>query len=166
MGIVIIISLVIVIALLLLDKRPLLKKENQATAEERPFKQDVRVSVMGESKPVILKQSLQTQEEINLQEEEKELVTNMEPLDSDFTQRVNQEELSRFVSSVKQELIDETTIETAKKLEGSELLELLEQAMPNSAKAIAALLDQSLSVKSPKKQEQVDSQDFDISDFV
>ncbi|MGL4582279.1 MAG: hypothetical protein ACRCVU_04775 [Flavobacterium sp.] len=166
MEIVIIISLVIVIALLLLDKRPLLKKENQATAEERPFKQDVRVSVMGESKPVILKQSLQTQKEINLQEEEKELVTNMEPLDSDFTQRVNQEELSRFVSSVKQELIDETTIETAKKLEGSELLELLEQAMPNSAKAIAALLDQSLNVKSPKKQEQVDSQDFDISDFV
>ncbi|WP_121967262.1 hypothetical protein [Myroides sp. N17-2] len=166
MEIVIIISLVIVIALLLLDKKPPLKKESQATAEELPFKQDVRVSVMGESKPVILKQSIQTEQEINIEEEEQELVTNIEPLDSDFTQRVNQKELSRFVNSVKQELIDEATIETAKKLDGSALLELLEQAMPNSAKSIAKLLDQSLNVKSPKKQDQVDSQDFNISDFV
>ncbi len=166
MEIVIIISLVIVIALLLLNKNKPLIKENPTTAKELPFKQDVRVSVIGESKPVILMQSIQTQEEISLQEEEQELVTSIEPLDSEFTQRVNQEELSRFVSSVEQELIDETTIEIAKKLEGSELLELLEQAMPNSAKSIAKLLDQSLRIESPKKSEQVDSQDFNISDFL
>ncbi|WP_121966552.1 hypothetical protein [Myroides sp. N17-2] len=136
MEIIIIISLVIVIALLLSDKNKPFKKENPTTAKELPFKQDVRVSVMGESKPVILKQSLQTEQEVNMQEEEQVLVTSIDPLVNEFTQRFNLNELDTFLDSVGKELIDDTTIEIAKKLEGSELLKLLEQEMPNSVKSI------------------------------
>ncbi|MDM1086873.1 hypothetical protein HXZ92_18730, partial [Myroides odoratimimus] len=64
-------------------------------------------------------------------------------------------------------LISETTVKTAKKIEGSDLLELLQQAIPNSAKTIAKLLDQSLNEKSPKKEEEViGSEDFNINDFI
>ncbi|MDM1086802.1 hypothetical protein, partial [Myroides odoratimimus] len=130
MKIVIIISLVLVIALLLLDKNKTNKQENQSKTEEPPFKQDVPISIIGESKPVILKQSLmsQTEEELDLEEEEKELSKNLEPLDHEFTERVSMDELNRFVNSIEQELISETTVKTAKKIEGSDLLELLQQA--------------------------------------
>ncbi|MEC4027441.1 hypothetical protein [Myroides odoratimimus] len=169
MEIVIIISLVLVIVLLLLDKNKTIKQENPTKTEELPFKQDVPVSIIGESKPVVLKQSLigQTEDEIDLEEEEKELSKNLEPLDNEFTQRVSMDELNRFVNSIEEELINETTVKTAKKIEGSELLELLQQALPDSAKTIAKLLDQSLNEKSPKKEEEViDSEDFNINDFV
>ncbi|MDX4972135.1 hypothetical protein ACPDHQ_12590 [Myroides odoratimimus] len=169
MEIVIIISLVLVIALLLLDKNKISKQENQSKTEELPFKQDVPVSIIGESKPVVLKQSLmsRTEVELDLEEEEKELSKNLEPLDNEFTERVSMDELTSFVRSIEEELINETTVKTAKKIEGSELLELLQQALPDSAKKIAKLLDQSLSEKSPKKEEEViDSEDFNINDFV
>ncbi|MDM1391314.1 hypothetical protein HX052_15300 [Myroides marinus] len=169
MKIVIIISLVLVIALLLLDKNKTNKQENQSKTEEPPFKQDVPISIIGESKPVILKQSLmsQTEEELDLEEEEKELSKNLEPVDHEFTQRVSTDELNSFVRSIEQELISETTVKTAKKIEGSDLLELLQQAIPNSAKTIAKLLDQSLNEKSPKKEEEViGSEDFNINDFI
>ncbi|MDM1350703.1 hypothetical protein HX017_13520 [Myroides marinus] len=168
MEIVIIISLVLVITLLLLDKNKTSKQENQSKTEEPPFKQDVPVSIIGESKPVVLKQSLmsQTEVEIDLEEEEKELSKNLEPLDNEFTERVSMDELNRFVNSIEEELINETTVKTAKKIEGSELLELLQQALPDSAKTIAKLLDQSLNEKSPKKEEVIDSEDFNINDFV
>ncbi|MDM1097161.1 hypothetical protein HXZ81_10945 [Myroides odoratimimus] len=168
MEIVIIISLVIVIVLLLVDKNKTIKQENQSETEELPFKQDVSVSVIGESKPVKLKQSLisQTEDELDLEEEEKELSKNLEPIDNEFTERVSMDELNSFVRSIEEELINETTVKTAKKIEGSELLELLQQALPDSAKTIAKLLDQSLSEKSPKKEEVIDSEDFNINDFV
>ncbi|MEK6507002.1 hypothetical protein [Myroides sp. C4067] len=169
MEIVIIISLVLVITLLLLDKNKTSKQENQSKAEESPFKQDVPVSIIGESKPVVLKQSLmsQTDGELDLEEEEKELSKNLEPLDNEFTERVSMDELNSFVNSIEQELINETIVKTAQKIEGSELLELLQQALPDSAKTIAKLLDQSLNEKSPKKEEEViDSEDFNINDFV
>lgn len=168
MEIVIIISLVLVIAFLLLDKNKTIKQENQSKTEELLFKQDVPISIIGESKPVVLKQSLmsQTEVELDLEEEEKELSENLEPLDHEFTQRVSMEELNKFVNSIEEELINETTVKTAKKIEGSELLELLQQAMPDSAKTIAKLLDQSLNKKSPKKEEVIDSEDFNINDFV
>lgn len=169
MEIVIIISLVLVIALLLLDKNKTIKQENPTKTEELPFKQDVPVSIIGESKSVVLKQSLlsQTEVELDLEEEEKELSKNLEPLDNEFTQRVSTDELNRFVNSIEEELINETTVKTAKKIEGSDLLELLQQALPDSAKTIAKLLDQSLNEKSPKKEEEViDSEDFNINDFV
>ncbi|MDM1519376.1 hypothetical protein [Myroides odoratimimus] len=169
MEIVIIISLVLVITLLLLDRKKTSKQKNQFKTEEPPFKQDVPVSIIGESKPVILKQSLtsQTDGELDLEEEEKELSKNLEPLDHEFTERVSMDELNRFVNSIEEELINETTVKTAKKIEGSELLELLQQALPDSAKTIAKLLDQSLNEKSPKKEEEViDSEDFNINDFV
>lgn len=169
MEIVIIISLVLVIILLLLDKNKTKKQENQSKAEEPPFKQDVPVSIIGESKPVVLKQSLmsQTDGELDLEEEEKELSKNLEPLDNEFTERVSMDELNSFVNSIEQELINETIVKTAQKIEGSELLELLQQALPDSAKTIAKLLDQSLNEKSPKKEEEViDSEDFNINDFV
>lgn len=75
MEIVIIISLVIIIALLLVDKNKTIKQENSTKTEELPFKQDIPVSIIGESKPVMLKQSLSTNQEeyIDLEEEEKEL---------------------------------------------------------------------------------------------
>lgn len=168
MEIVIIISLVIVIVLLLVDKNKTIKQENQSETEELPFKQDVSVSVIGESKPVKLKQSLisQTEDELDLEEEEKELSKNLEPIDNEFTERVSMDELNSFVRSIEEELINETTVKTAKKIEGSELLELLQQALPDSAKTIAKLLDQSLNEKSPKKEEVIDSEDFNINDFV
>ena len=168
MEIVIIISLVLVIALLLLDKNKISKQENQSKTEELPFKQDVPVIIIGGSKPVVLKQSLmsQTEDELDLEEEEKELSDNAQPTDHDFTERVSMDELTRFVNSIEEELINETTVKTAKTIEGSELLELLQQALPDSAKTIAKLLDQSLSIKSPKKEEVIDSEDFNINDFV
>lgn len=169
MEIVIIISLVLVIALLLLDKNKTSKQENPIKTEELPFKQDIPVSIIGESKPVVLKQSLmsQTEDELDLEEEEKELSENLQPLDNEFTERVSMDELNSFVRYIEEELINETTVKTAKKIEGSELLELLQQALPDSAKTIAKLLDQSLSEKSPKKEEEViDSEDFNINDFV
>ncbi|MEC4034323.1 hypothetical protein [Myroides odoratimimus] len=169
MEIIIIISLVLVITLLLLDKNKTSIQENPTKTEELPFKQDVPVSIIGESKPVVLKQSLmsQTEVELDLEEEEKELRENLEPLDNEFTERVSMDELNRFVNSIEQELINETTVKTVQKIEGSELLELLQQALPDSAKTIAKLLDQSLNEKSPKKEEEViDSEDFNINDFV
>ncbi|WP_313138659.1 hypothetical protein [Myroides sp.] len=169
MEIVIIISLVLVITLLLLDKNKTNKQENQSKTEEPPFKQDVSISIIGESKPVILKQSLmsQTEEELDLEEEEKELSESLQPVDHEFTQRVSTDELNSFVRSIEQELINETTVKTAKKIEGSELLELLQQAIPDSAQTIAKLLDQSLKEKSPKKEEEViGSEDFNINDFI
>ncbi|MEK6495272.1 hypothetical protein [Myroides odoratimimus] len=168
MEIVIIVSLVIIIVLLLLNKNKSIKQENQSKTEELSFKQDIPFSIIGESKPVVLKQSLYLtkEEELDLEEEEKELSKSLQPLDHEFTERVNLDELSRFVNSIEEELINETTIKTAKKIEGSDLLELLQEAMPDSAKTIAKLLDQSLNVKSPKKEEQTYNEDFDISDFV
>ncbi|MDM1352464.1 hypothetical protein HX014_18010 [Myroides marinus] len=164
MEIVIIISLVVIIALLLLDKNKTIKKENQSKAEELSFKQDVPVSIIGESKPVVLKQSLmsQTEDELDLEEEEKELSESLQPIiDNEFTERVSMDELNSFVNSIEQELIDEASIKITQKIEGSELLELLQQAMPESAKTIAKLLDQSL-----KKKELMDSEEFNINDFV
>ncbi|MGQ8869957.1 hypothetical protein [Myroides sp. TSA_177.3] len=170
MEIVIIISLVLVITLLLLDKNITNKQENQSKTEELPFKQDVPISIIGESKPVVLKQSLmsQTEVELDLEEEEKELSESLQPIiDKEFTERVSMDELNRFVNSIEEELINDTTVKTAKKIEGSELLELLQQALPDSAKTIAKLLDQSLNEKSPKKKEEViDGEDFNINDFV
>lgn len=168
MEIVIIVSLVIIIVLLLLNKNKSIQQENQSKTEELSFKQDIPFSIIGESKPVVLKQSLYLtkEEELDLEEEEKELSKSLQPLDHEFTERVNLDELSRFVNSIEEELINETTIKTAKKIEGSDLLELLQEAMPDSAKTIAKLLDQSLNVKSPKKEEQTYNEDFDISDFV
>jgi len=168
MEIVIIISLVLVIALLLVDKNKTIKQENPTKTEELPFKQDVSFSIIGESKPVMLKQSLYLtkEDELDLEEEEKELSNDLQPLDNEFTERVSIDELSRFVNSIEEELMNEDVIKTAQKIEGSELLELLQQAIPDSAKQIAKLLDQSLSIKTPKKEETIDSQDFDISDFV
>ncbi|MFD0701921.1 hypothetical protein [Myroides pelagicus] len=167
MEIVIIISLVLVIALLLLDKNKTSKQENQSKTEELPFKQDVPISIIGESKPVILKLFLtsQTDGELDLEEEEKELSKNLEPLDHEFTERVSMDELNSFVNSIEQELINEDVIKTITKIEGSELLELLQQAMPDSARTIAKLLDQSLSVKTPKKEE-VGSDGFNIGDYI
>ncbi|GAQ15672.1 hypothetical protein MODO_3372 [Myroides odoratimimus] len=166
MEIVIIISLVIIIALLLLNKT--IKQENPTKTEELPFKQDNPVSIMGESKPVVLKQSLYLtkEDELDLEEEEKELSNDLQPLDNEFTERVSIDELSRFVNSIEEELISDTTIKTVKKIEGSDLLKLLQEAMPDSAQTIAKLLDQSLSVKTPKKEEMIDSEDFNINDFV
>lgn len=169
MEIVIIISLVLVITLLLLDKNKTIKQENQSKTEELPFKQDISVSIIGESKPVVLKQSLmsQTEDELDLEEEEKELSESLQPIiDNEFTERVSIDELNRFVNSIEEELINEATAKTAKKIEGSELLELLQQALPDSAKTIAKLLDQSLNEKSPKKEEVIGSEDFNINDFV
>lgn len=170
MEIVIIISLVLVITLLLLDKNKTIKQENPTKTKELLFKQDVPISIIGESKPVILKQSLSLikEDEIDLEEEEKELSESLQPVDHEFTQRVSTDELNSFVRSIEQELINETIVKTAKKIEGSELLELLQQAMPDSAKTIAKLLDQSLNEKSsPKgKEEVIDSEDFNINDFV
>ncbi|MDM1353253.1 MULTISPECIES: hypothetical protein [Myroides] len=168
MEIVIIISLVLVIALLLLDKNKNIKQENPTKTEELPFKQDVPISIIGESKPVVLKQSLtsQAEGELDLEEEEKELSKNLEPLDHEFTERVSIDELNSFVKSIEEELISETTVKTAQKIEGSDLLELLQQAMPNSAKTIAKLLDQSLSEKSSRKEEVIGNEDFNINDFV
>ncbi|MDM1409017.1 hypothetical protein [Myroides sp. DF42-4-2] len=168
MEIVIIISLVLVIAFLLLDKNKTIKQENQSKTEELLFKQDVPISIIGESKPVMLKQSLttQTKDELDLEEEEKELSKNLEPIDNELTERISMDELNNFVNSIEQELINETTVKTAQKIEGSELLELLQQALPDSAKIIAKLLDQSLSAKSPKKEEVIDNEDFNINDFV
>lgn len=168
MEIVIIISLVIIIALLLLDKNKISKQGNQSKIEELPFKQDIPVSIIGESKPVVLKQSQmsQTEDELDLEEEEKELSDNAQPTDHDFTERVSMDELTRFLNSIEEELINETTVKTAKKIEGSDLLELLQQAMPDSARTIAKLLEQSLNEKSPKKAKVIDSEDFNINDFV
>lgn len=170
MEIVIIIILVIVIALLLLSKNKSIQQENQSRTEELPFKQDVPISIMGESKPVILKQSLalinQEEQELDLEEEEKELSGNLEPIDNEFTQRVNMEELKEFVKSVERELVNETTIDIAKRIEGSELLDLLEKAMPESAKSIAKLLDQSLIIELKKNHNTLDNQEFNINDFV
>lgn len=169
MEIVIIISLVIIIALLLLSKNKSIQQENSAKTEELPFKQDISVSIMGESKPVVLKQSLYLTKEdkLDLEEEEKELSEDLQPMDHDFTERVSMDELNRFVNSIEKELISDTTVNTAKKIEGSDLLELLQEAMPDSAQTIAKLLDQSLNEKSPKKEEEViDSKDFNINDFV
>lgn len=168
MEIVIIIGLVIIIALLLLDKSKITKQKNQSKTEELSFKQDLPISIMGESKPVILKQSLMSQreDELDLEEEEKELSDNVQPIDNEFTERVSMDELSSFVNSIEEEFINEIAIKTAQKIEGSELLELLQQAMPTSAKTIALLLDQSLNIKSPKKVEVIDSEDFNINDFI
>jgi len=153
---------------LLVDKNKTIKQENPTKTEELPFKQDVSFSIIGESKPVMLKQSLYLtkEDELDLEEEEKELSNDLQPLDNEFTERVSIDELSRFVNSIEEELMNEDVIKTAQKIEGSELLELLQQAIPDSAKQIAKLLDQSLSIKTPKKEETIDSQDFDISDFV
>ncbi|MFG0592233.1 hypothetical protein ACF8C4_14025 [Myroides odoratimimus] len=170
MEIVIIISLVIIIVLLLLSRNKSIQQENATKIEELPFKQDVPISIIGESKPVILKQSLSLtkEDEIDLEEEEKELSESLQPVDHEFTQRVSTDELNSFVRSIEQELISETTVvKTAKKIEGSDLLELLQQAIPNSAKTIAKLLDQSLNEKSSKKEEEViGSEDFNINDFI
>ncbi|QQU02143.1 hypothetical protein [Myroides odoratus] len=168
MEIVIIISLVLVITLLLLDKNKTIKQENPTKTEELPFKQDVPISIIGESKPVVLKLSLtsQTNDELDLEEEEKELSKNLEPIDNELTERVSMDELNNFVNSIEEELINEATAKTAKKIEGSELLELLQQALPDSAKTIAKLLDQSLKEKSPKKEEVIGREDFNINDFV
>ncbi|SEJ13090.1 hypothetical protein SAMN04488018_11331 [Myroides marinus] len=169
MEIVIIISLVIIIVLLLLSRNKPIQQEVQPKTEELPFKQDVPISIIGESKPVILKQSLSLtkEDEIDLEEEEKELSESLQPVDHEFTQRVSTDELNSFVRSIEQELINETIVKTAKKIEGSDLLELLQQAIPNSAKTIAKLLDQSLNEKSPKKEEEViGSEDFNINDFI
>lgn len=170
MEIVIIISLVIIIALLLLHKNKSIQQEKSTKTEELPFKQDVSVSIMGESKPVVLKQSLssisQTEDELDLEEEEKELSNDLQPLDNEFTERVNLDELNRFVNAIEEELISDTTINTVKKIEGSDLLELLQEAMPDSAQTIAKLLDQSLNEKLPKKEEVIDREDFNINDFV
>lgn len=88
MEIVIIISLVIVIALLLVDKNKTIKQENPTKTEELPFKQDIPISIIGESKPVILKQSIvlinQEEQELDLEEEEKELNGNIQPIDNEF----------------------------------------------------------------------------------
>lgn len=168
MEIVIIISLVLVIALLLLDKNKTSKQENQSKAEEQSFKQDVPISIIGESKPVKLKQSLmsQTEDELDLEEEEKELSESLQPIiDNEFTERVSMDELNRFVNSIEEELINETTVKTAKKIEGSDLLELLQQAMPDSARTIANLLDQSLNGKLLKKEVVVDHEGFNINDY-
>lgn len=167
MEIVIIISLVIIIALLLLDKNKTSKQENQSKTEELPFKQDVPISIIGKSKPVILKQSLMSQieDEIDLEEEEKELSESLQLVDHEFTERVSMDELNGFVRSIEQELINDATVKTAKKIEGSDLLELLQEAMPDSAKIIAKLLDQSLNVKIPKKEE-VDIDGFNIGDYI
>ncbi|MEC4095410.1 hypothetical protein [Myroides odoratimimus] len=168
MEIVIIISLVIIIALLLFSKNKSIQQENSTKTEELPFKQDVPVSILGESKPIMLKQSLYLtkEDEIDLEEEEKELSENLQPMDHDFTERVSMDELNRFVNSIEQELINETTIKTVKKIEGSDLLELLQQAMPDSSKTIAKLLDQSLNAKTPKKEDPTYNEDFNINDFV
>ena len=168
MEIVIIISLVLVITLLLLDKNKTSIQENQSKTEELLFKQDVPISIIGESKPVMLKQSLtsQTEDELDLEEEEKELSKSLLRMDHEFTERVSMDELNNFVNSIEEELINESTVKTAKKIEGSDLLELLQQAMPNSAKTIAKLLNHSLSVKSSKNEEVIDSLDFNINDFI
>jgi|GEM_PF-3544353 len=167
MEIVIIISLVLVIALLLLDKTKTSKQEDPTKTEELPFKQDVPISIIGESKPVTLKHSLmnQIEGELDLEEEEKELSKNLEPLDNEFTERVSMDELNGFVRSIEEELINETTVKTAQKIEGSELLELLQQAMPDSARTIANLLDQSLNGKLLKKEVVVDHEGFNINDY-
>ncbi|AJH14506.1 hypothetical protein MPR_1324 [Myroides profundi] len=153
---------------MLLNKNKPIEKENQSKTEELSFKQDVPVSIIGESKPIMLKQSLYLtkEDEIDLEEEEKELSNDLQPLDNEFTERVSMDELNRFVNSIEEELISDTTIKTAKKIEGSDLLELLQKAMPDSAKTIAKLLDQSLSKKSPKKEQPTYNEDFNINDFV
>ncbi|MDM1036244.1 hypothetical protein HX065_10460 [Myroides odoratimimus] len=168
MEIVIIISLVIIIALLLLHKNKSIQQEKSTKTEELPFKQDIPVSIMGESKPVVLKQSLYLtkEDELDLEEAEKELSESLQPVDHEFTQRVSTDELNNFVSSIEEELISEATVNTAKKIEGSELLELLQEAMPDSAQTIAKLLDQSLNEKSPKKEQPTYNEDFNINDFV
>lgn len=168
MEIVIIISLVIIIVLLSLSRNKPIQQENSTKTEELPFKQDVPVSIIGESKLVVLKQSLisQTEDKLDLEEEEKELSENLQPLDHEFTERVSMDELNSFVNSIKEELINETIVKTAKKIEGSDLLELLQQAMPESAKTIAKLLDQSLNERSSKKEQLIDKEDFNINDFI
>ncbi|WP_010254261.1 hypothetical protein [Myroides injenensis] len=169
MEIVIIISLVIIIALLLVDKNKTIKQENSTKTEELPFKQDVSFSLIGESKPIVVKQSLssinQTENELDLEEEEKELGESLQPMDHEFTERVSMDELNRFVNSIEEELINDATVNTAKKIEGSDLLDLLQQAMPDSAKTIAKLLDQSLSVKSLEGKI-MDSTEFNIGDYI
>ncbi|KZE73351.1 hypothetical protein AV926_18380 [Myroides marinus] len=168
MEIVIIISLLIIIVLLLVDKTKTVKQDNLINTKELFFKQDIPVSIIGESKPIMLKQSLSTkqEEDIDLEEEELELRGNSESLDNEFSQSVTMDELHGFVNSIEEELINDATVNTAKKIEGSDLLELLQQAMPDSAKTIAKLLDQSLSVKSSKKEEVMSNKDFNINDFI
>lgn len=167
MEIIIIISLVLVITLLLLDKNKTSIQENPTKTEELPFKQDVPVSIIGESKPVVLKQSLmsRTEDELDLEEEEKELSESLQSMDHEFIERVSMDELNGFVRSIEDKLINETTVKTAKKIEGSELLELLQQAMPDSARTIAKLLDQSLIVKS-LEEKIMDSTEFNIGDYI
>lgn len=170
MEIALLISLVIGVALLLSTKNKTIAQEHSTKTEALPFKQDIPISIMGESKPVVLKQSLsvtnQIEQDLDLELEEQELSATMQVIDQEFTERVTIDELNNFVRSIDKELLDEATVKTAKKMEGSELLELLEKAMPDSAKAIAKLLDQSLSEKSPKKEEAKGSDDFNINDFI
>lgn len=170
MEIVLLISLVIGVALLLSTKNKTIEQEHSTKTDALPFKQDVPISIMGESKPVVLKQSLsvtnQIEQDLDLELEEQELSATMQVIDQEFTERVMIDELNNFVRSIDKELLDEATVKIAKKMEGSELLELLEKAMPDSVKAIAKLLDQSLSEKSPKKEETIGSEDFNINDFI
>lgn len=70
------------------------------------------------------------------------------------------DELNSFVRSFEQELISETTVKTVKKIEEFDLLELLHQALPDSAETIAKLLDQTLNVNLFKKEEITDNEDF------
>lgn len=163
------ISLVIIIVLLLIDKAKNTRQQNLTKTEELPFQQDNPISIIGESKPIVLKHSLlptHSIEEFDLEEEENEFSKDLPPIIDEFTQKVTMDELRSFVASIEKEHFNQEDIQTAEKIEGSDLLQLLQQAMPDAAQTIAKLLDQSLSEKTPKKEEVINSEDFNINDFV
>lgn len=109
----------------------------------------------------------------DLSDEELEFSQDREPLDeSDFAMGVSFEELGKIGALLSQEILSpaeqSTAIGIAKKIEGTDLVKLLEVSMESASQKITALLDSSLSLKTASGSFTSNQplQDFDINNFM
>lgn len=195
MEIVIVICLVVVILLLLSDKIVIKKIErtSQNPVDTRVSESDIMgiSKYKGQSLPKADNESHKDepqksvtnfepkineepdeapQAEVDLQEEEEELSSYSEPgVDFGFATGVSFEELGAmqvFISKTRPTPIEQQAATLiAQKIEGTELVEILESSLPEASGKIAALLDKHLSAETDPGSS-TSSTDFDIGHFV
>ncbi|MCP1994393.1 hypothetical protein [Flavobacterium sp. HSC-61S13] len=167
---VIVICLIIIIILLLSDKMSM--GVGTQNAEAPIFKKQNKSNIMGPSKPVGLNQFLINETttikeyELDFEKEENLWSSTVRPDDDEFNQKVNYDEINAFVKAIEKDSIDEITLNTAKKLEGTYLIELLESSMKGASGVISKLLDQKSEIQISRVEDSKNSKEFDITDFV
>lgn len=180
---IIILLLIVVILLLLSDKMPITHSKKRAPQPKTtPIpKTAPSTSVMGESRfvppaKVVPTAILLTEKEqqdilteweeeptINLEDEEEDLRSyRTEAEDNDFATGLSFEDLEKVATFLSEDKEEGTTenIELLQKVEGTNLLEAIEKALPQATLKVSALLEKAL----PKTVES--KTEFDIREFV